>query len=124
MNFIKANSLSEIIEESQKNPIIIFKYSSECNGSTRLAQELAKLSSLDSVAQSNNVRFREKSIDEKKLNSLIYKVVVQTQPALSQNIAEFFDVQHQSPQILIVNNGKLTYTAHHNSIQIEDFIFL
>ena len=104
-NFKKATSLSEIIEESQKNTVIVFKFSSECNSSIRLEKEF------------------EKSILEKKLNSPIYKVIVQDQPALSKNISEFFDVKHESPQILIVNKGKLTYTAHHNSVKIEDFVF-
>ena len=123
-NFRKARSLSEIMEESQKIPIVIFKYSSECNSSTSLAKELAKLSFFYSVAQSNDVRFREKNITLKKLSFLIYKVVVQDQPALTKNIAEFFEVKHQSPQILIINKCKLTHTAHHNFIKIENFIFL
>ena len=104
-HFCKANSLSEIIEASQKNPVIIFKYSSMCNSSKRLSTTL------------------EKKIIDKKLSVPVYIVVVQKQPVLSKNIAEMFDVKHQSPQILILNKGKSIYTAHHNSIKIENFIF-
>ena len=104
-HFCKANSLSEIIEASQKSPIIIFKYSSECRSRALLSAQL------------------EVKIIDKTLNAPVYIIIVQRQLVLSKNITEFFDIKHESPQILILNKSKLTYTAHHNNINIQNFIF-
>ncbi len=103
--FQKTTHLSEILEKSEIHPVIIFKYSSECGSSTRLSNAL------------------EKAITEKKVTAPIYIVVVQEHPALSQKIAEHFSIQHESPQILIVNHGKVTYSADHDNINLEDFTF-
>ena len=101
-NFLIVHSLSEIIERSQKEPVVIFKYSSDCRSSPRLEDEL------------------KQSIELKEIKMTIYKVVVQEQPALSKKISEHFSLKHQTPQILLLNKGKLTYTAHHNSIKVAD----
>ena len=103
--FRETTHLSEIIEESNIEPVIIFKYSNICNSSERLHNE-----------------FRQK-IKEKKINNPIYLVTVQTEPVLSEKIAEMFGVKHESPQILILNKGKLTYTAHHYYIKPEKFVY-
>ena len=97
--------LSEILDGSQKQPVIIFKYSSDCGTSAELKLKL------------------EKAVTEKKLDSPIYIVVVQDHPVLSKKIAEMFDITHESPQIIILNKGKVTYTAHHRDIKIENFVF-
>ena len=103
--FLETTHLSEIIEESNSKTVIIFKYSNNCGSSERLYKEL------------------KQKIKEKVLNDPIYLVTVQTQPALSKKIAEMFGVKHQSPQILILNKGKLVYTAHHYAIKTKDFVF-
>jgi bacillithiol system protein YtxJ len=103
-HFHTTTNLSEIVEESQNEPVIIFKYSSECRSSERLSNKL------------------EAEILEKKLTAPIYIVVVQKQPGLSKKISEYFDTQHETPQILVVYKNKVTYTAHHNSIRVENMI--
>ncbi len=101
--FLETTHLSEILEKSEKNPVIIFKYSRECNSSTRLSLEL------------------EKIMDQKKLTLPIYRVTVQTQRVLSNRIEEWFQIKHESPQIIVVKNGRVLYTAHHSGIKLEDF---
>ncbi|MBL4662003.1 MAG: bacillithiol system redox-active protein YtxJ, partial [Flavobacteriaceae bacterium] len=39
---------------------------------------------------------------------------------LSNKIATDLGVMHQSPQILIVKDGKCTYQASHSQIDVED----
>ena len=104
--FIKSNSLSEMIEASEFSPIIIFKYSSTCNNSTVIENNL------------------EKAIKEKRVLCPIYKIVIQNQPILSGNIASHFDIKHESPQIIILNKGRVTHTAHHKNIKTENFVFI
>jgi bacillithiol system protein YtxJ len=90
------------MDASQREPVIIFKYSSECGTSSELKIKLEK---------EGNLKFP------------IYVVVVQDHPVLSKKIAEMFDITHESPQIIILNKGKVTYTAHHRDIDIQNFKF-
>ena len=104
MNYFRTTTyISEIIEQSETQSVIIFKYSSECRSSFRLKSKL------------------EKMLEEKTLTPLIYQVTVQTEPVLSKKIAELFKIKHETPQIIILKKGKVIYSAHHNSIKTEEF---
>lgn len=103
--FRETTHLSEILEESEKQPVVIFIYSSSCNTSSSLAEEL-------------NDR-----IQSKVLEFLVYRVTVQTQPALSEKIETWFKIKHESPQIIILDKGKVTYTEHHKAIDPDKFVF-
>ena len=39
---------------------------------------------------------------------------------ISNAIANRYDVMHQSPQILVIKNGKVVYTASHDAIDATD----
>jgi bacillithiol system protein YtxJ len=39
--------------------------------------------------------------------------------AISDKIAEDFDVWHESPQVLVIRNGKCIYEESHLSIRME-----
>jgi bacillithiol system protein YtxJ len=41
---------------------------------------------------------------------------------LSHAIAAQFDVQHESPQILLIKNGKCIYNESHNGISLQALI--
>ncbi len=104
-NFIETTHLSEIIEKSNTSPVIIFKYSNSCESSNRLKNEL------------------ENRIEIKNIKSPVFLVTVQTMKSLSQKIEEYFNIKHESPQIIILNKGKITYKESHLSIKPDDFIF-
>ena len=107
MNYFRITThLSEILEESDKQVVIIFKYSNDCASSTRLKIKL------------------EKEMTEKTLTASVFLVTVQTEPVLSKKISELFDIKHESPQIIILNKRRVTYSAHHNNIKIENFVFI
>ena len=108
-HFCKTTHLSEILEESYKQPIIIFKCSSECGSSTRLTDKLNRM--LDTECSTF-----------KRLKLPVYQITVQTEPVLSEKIAEWFQIKHETPQIIVVSEGKVTYTAHHNQIHVQDFL--
>ncbi|MEQ1499951.1 MAG: bacillithiol system redox-active protein YtxJ [Parcubacteria group bacterium] len=103
--FRTTTHLSEILEESNKEPVIVFKYSNDCHTSETLKKEL------------------EEKIKNKNIIHPVYLVTVQIQKALSRSIEEMFQIKHESPQILIINKFKVTYTAHHKEISCDDFIF-
>jgi bacillithiol system protein YtxJ len=103
--FLITTHLSEITERSWIEPVVIFKYSSECSSSKDVSEDL------------------EKRIAEKKLASPVYLVTVQTLPVMSDKIREMFNIKHESPQIIILNKGKVTYEAHHLAINPDKFVF-
>lgn len=102
--FKKTTHLSEIIEESQTKRTTIFIYSDDCNTSSILADEI------------------EKEVQTKKLKPTIYMVTVQTEPVLSRKVEEWFDIKHESPQIITLDKGKVIYTAHHKDIDVKKFL--
>ncbi len=102
--FKKTTHLSEIIEQSEKNIVTIFIHSDDCNISDRVATQI------------------ENTVKEKSLKPTIYMVTVQTEPVLSKKVEEWFDIKHASPQIITLSKGKVIYTAHHNNINLAEFI--
>lgn len=105
MGFFKITThLSKILEDSEKEPVMIFKYSSTCASSDRLRDELIS------------------NIKNEKIKTPIYQITVQEQKNLSKNIEDMLGVQHESPQIIILDNRKVTYTKSHHFIKIEDLI--
>ncbi len=89
--------LSEIIEESKQKPILIFKHSTRCSVSRMVLKQFE-----------NEFDLHEK-MDCYFLDLLEYR-------AISNEIATQFNVEHQSPQILVIKNGVCVYNASHESI--------
>ena len=92
--------LSEIIEESDNIPVIVFKHSTRCSVSRMALRHFENEFDLDG------------KVTPYFLDLLNYRDV-------SNEIANKFQVQHQSPQILLIRNGKCIYDASHNSIEVE-----
>lgn len=97
--------LSKILEESEGGPAIIFKYSSTCGTSSILKEKL------------------EDAMKNDQITVTIYIVTVQEMPVLSRKIEDFFNIRHESPQIIIVNKGVATYFKSHNAIDIKEFVY-
>jgi bacillithiol system protein YtxJ len=86
-------------------PVIIFIHSNTCVISDDVEKTMAQ------------------AVNDKTIPYNIYIVTVQTHPNLSKKIEEHFEIKHESPQIIILNSGKVTYTAHHRDIHTDKFIF-
>jgi bacillithiol system protein YtxJ len=104
--FKSTTHLSEIVENSYLEPIIIFKYSTECGSSERLLNKF------------------ELAFEAKDIKSPVYVVVVQDHKVLSKKIEELLEIKHESPQVIILNKGKVTYSSNHDQISIPDFKFI
>ena len=103
MNWIPLRSLEEleeIIALSNDQPQVIFKHSTRCNISSVAKSRLERASSPD------NARFYY-------LDLLSYRPV-------SHSVAERFAVEHESPQILVIKNGKCVYSESHMGIDMEE----
>ncbi len=94
--------LNEVLQESKETPVVIFKHSTAC--------------SISSTAKSRLERqWGGAGLDHVKpyyLDLLSYRPV-------SNEVAEMLHVSHQSPQLLLVQDGVCTYDASHLSISVD-----
>jgi bacillithiol system protein YtxJ len=95
--------IESIREESKNQPILIFKHSTRCSISR------AALDRLERNWKSEN----EKSVKAYYLDLLAYRNV-------SNRVAEYFDVEHESPQVLLVKDGKPVHVRSHLSIGVDE----
>ncbi len=106
MNSIRKTShLSEIIEESEKQSVIIDIHSLSCGISIDIKSSI------------------ENGLENGKIENPVYIVVVQEMPNLSKNIEEVFNIKHESPQVIILRSGMVIYSADHDGIKIENFVY-
>jgi bacillithiol system protein YtxJ len=89
--------LNEIMELSHQQPVAIFKHSTRCSIS-RMA-----------LKQFENGFDLEGNVTPYYLDLLNHRDI-------SQEIATRFDVYHQSPQLLLIKEGKAVYDASHSDI--------
>ncbi len=94
------SQLDEIVENSNNKTIGIFKHSTRCSIS-RFA-----------LKQFENEYNLEDTIDLYFLDLLNHRDI-------SNEIANRFQVMHQSPQLILVKNGVAVYDDSHSDIQAE-----
>ncbi len=95
--FKEFSSVDELIEKSEKEPVLIYVHSVYCGISSAANEELE--------------RFMEKS----KID--IYRVIIQTQKELSEEVGLTLKVHHETPQVIILKNKKVVYVASHFEIK-------
>jgi bacillithiol system protein YtxJ len=103
MNWIKitaTDQLDSIKEKSHQVPQVIFKHSTRC--------------SISSMALGRLERAR---VPE---NADFYYLDLIAHRDISNSIAEFFQVHHESPQVLIIRNGKCVYNESHMGITMDE----
>lgn len=94
--------LKQIVSYSQIKPQVIFKHSTRCSISSVALQRLQKVS-------------QPLDIDFYFLDILSYRNI-------SNTVAQLFGVPHESPQILLVKDGKCIYEDSHMGISMNDII--
>ena len=98
--------LNEIINESTEKPVAIFKHSTRCHISrTALKQFENEFDLQDKITP--------------------YFLDLLENRDISNEIAARFGVTHQSPQIIVIKDGKAVYNASHENIdasQLEKFV--
>lgn len=102
------NQLKEINEVSFQKTVIIFKHSKRCGISAMVIN-----------------RF-EKNLEPFENNVAFYFLDLINYRELSNNIAQLYNVKHQSPQILVIKNGVLkTHHSHYDIISefiLNDYV--
>jgi len=108
MNWQNLNSveqLQSIKESSKQNPVLIFKHSTRCSISRAALDRL----------QRNWKQEEMKSVKPFYLDLLEH-------PDVSGQVALDFAVEHESPQVLLIRDGKAVYDRSHLEINYQDIL--
>ena len=96
------NQMGEIEKQSFEKPIFIFKHSTRCSISKMALKQFE-----------GNYTIAPEEADAYFLDLLSYRKI-------SDDIAKRFNVVHQSPQIVLLKDGKCVFTASHADIDADD----
>lgn len=97
--------LNEIINESTEKPVAIFKHSTRC-----------------SISRMALRQFEQEFDLEGKV--VPYYLDLLEHRNISNEIANRFDVYHQSPQLIVIKDGKAIYDCSHESIEAKKLVDL
>ncbi len=86
--------LADVLQKSYLNAVYIFKHSYRCSISTMAKSRL----------------------DRSEVNSQILLLDVIESRAISIQIAEMLGIRHESPQLLVIQNGICTFSSSHTAI--------
>ena len=93
--------LNEIVDLSNEKPVLIFKHSTRC-----------------SISRFALKQFENDYNLEDKIP--LYFLDLINQRDVSNEISSRFEVEHQSPQLLLISKEKCIYNASHSNIAAED----
>ena len=105
MNWIPLRSeeqLEEIRERSTARPQLIFKHSTRCSTSALVKGRLERGEA-------------PQAIDFYYLDLINYRPV-------SNKVADAFQIDHESPQVLLIRDGKCVYDESHLGITMDDIV--
>lgn len=97
-------ALDEVILSSHQAPVLIFKHSYRCAISGTAFNRM------------------ERSWDKKADSIKAYLVDVIGERPLSQLIAQKLDIIHESPQAILLKDGKVVYAESHLGIAYGDMV--
>ena len=81
-------ALENLLTDSTKKPVIVFKHSNACSISARAYREMEKVDGVNILE-------------------------VQSARAISNEVADLTGVRHETPQVIIFRDGKAVWNASH-----------
>jgi len=105
MNWITLKSpdqLEALRAESKNQPVIIFKHSTRC-----------------SISQTALSRLERNWKEEEMTTVKPYYLDLLSFREISNRIAELFDVEHQSPQVIVLKDGAVVFHKSHFEIDFQ-----
>ena len=106
MDWIKikgSQQIEEIVQQSFEHPVFIFKHSTRCSTSSVVLNRLER-------------NWKNLSPDQ-KLSPFFLDLISYRE--ISNQISLYFKVPHESPQVLIVREGKVLADLSHFEIQLD-----
>jgi bacillithiol system protein YtxJ len=100
-NIENENDLTKAIEKSYSNKIAIFKHSTSCFISKTVLRNF------------------EKEIENIDQKVELYYLDLLAHRAISNKIAEDLGIRHESPQLIVIENGKVIGNASHQDISVS-----
>ncbi len=95
MKIISTESLDELLSRSKEQPVVIFKHSTTCPISAAAYQEMAQF------------------------DGEVALVEVQGARELSREIERTTGTRHESPQVIVLDNGKAVWNASHWKVKAD-----
>jgi bacillithiol system protein YtxJ len=86
-------ALDNLITDSRQKPVIVFKHSNACSISARAYREMEKLQAPVNI------------------------LVVQSAREISRELANLTGVRHETPQVIVLRDGKAVWNASHFEVQ-------
>ncbi|MBC7488357.1 MAG: bacillithiol system redox-active protein YtxJ [Cytophagaceae bacterium] len=99
------NQLDDLVKASVNHPVLIFKHSTRCSMSSTALDRIERSWKTEEVH----------GLEPYYLDLIQYKNI-------SGAIESKFDVEHQSPQALIIKNGSCVYHASHYDIRYQELL--
>ncbi len=93
--------VEEALADSYGNKVVIFKHSKRCHISKRVLKNF------------------EKQVKKSDKEAIYYFLDLLSYRSISDAIAERLEVQHQSPQMIVVENGIAVRNASHQNISLD-----
>ena len=88
--------LEELFEVSNRKPVIVFKHSKSCPISANVFEEIAEV------------------------DSSVFFITVQDAREISDVVTERTGIEHESPQAIVLKDGKPVFYASHYDITASD----
>lgn len=102
MNWIPLTNVSQLTDiknESNLRPVLLFKHSTTC-----------------SISKTSLNRLERNWTEEDMNGTKLYYLDLLSYRSISNEIARTFGVVHESPQVLIIKDGKAVYDTSHFDI--------
>jgi bacillithiol system protein YtxJ len=100
------SQLTDLLSISENQPVLIFKHSTRCSVSS---------AALDRVERKWNDATDTAAVQPWFLDLIAHRDI-------SNQIADDYEVEHQSPQVLLIHNRNCVYTATHYDINYADIM--
>ncbi|MDU0369761.1 bacillithiol system redox-active protein YtxJ [Hymenobacter endophyticus] len=99
----ESEQLTDIVRESFEQPVLIFKHSTTCSISAMAKGKVER-------------QWDDAGLDNAKI---YYLDLLRFRP-ISQEIAQKFSIHHESPQLLLIQNGECTLDSSHMGIKLSE----
>src|ERR1041384_3476049 len=91
-------ALENLLTDSKDKPVIVFKHSNACSISSRAYREMEQLGDQVNILE------------------------VQTAREISRELANLTGVRHETPQVIILRDGKAVWNASHFDVKAADVL--
>jgi len=91
----------QLLEASRERPVFLIKHSTTCPISKGAWQRFTEF-----AEEETRVEYR--------------RVLVRENSTLSEKIAEYTEIEHQSPQVILFHDGEAIWKTSHRSINAEN----